>query len=160
MAEARTAGTQAPGTGDWLPDATALAGAWRIRRRIEDARAGLTGTLEGETLWTPVADGLLQSESGVLRYGDAAPMQASRRYLWLRDGAGWDIRFEDGRPFHRLAPGRIGDRHHCDPDIYDVTYDFGLWPAWHSVWHVAGPRKKLRIETAYRRGDQSGIPAF
>ena len=58
-----------------------LRGLWHLSRVIEDVRAGVTGRLEGEAVWRADADGLVQEERGTLRYGDAAPMQASRRYL-------------------------------------------------------------------------------
>jgi hypothetical protein len=127
-----------------------LQGAWRLTREIADHRAGLTGRLEGTSRWSPDADGLRQEETGLLRYGAAPPMQAARAYLWRQDGAGLAVFFENGRPFHLLAPGRLSDRHLCAPDTYDVTYDLSRWPDWVQVWHVTGPRKDARITSRFQ----------
>ncbi|GAA5067967.1 DUF6314 family protein [Roseibacterium beibuensis] len=126
-----------------------LVGRWQLSRVIEDARAGLTGHLEGRAVWRPDGDGLRQEESGLLHYGAAAPMRAERVYLWRAEGTDLAVFFEDGRPFHRIGPGRAGDRHWCDPDTYDVTYDFTDWPRWGSVWRVSGPRKDLIIRSRF-----------
>lgn len=127
-----------------------LHGAWRLTRVIADARAGLTGQLQGTSRWSVDADGLVQEEAGILHYGTAPPMQARRRYLWRAEGQGLAVFFADGRPFHRLQPGRMGDRHLCDPDIYDVTYDLSHWPDWTQVWHVTGPRKDAVITSRFQ----------
>ena len=60
--------------------------------------------------------------------------------------------FDDGRPFHRLGPGHLSDRHFCDPDIYDVRYDFSQWPLWTQSWQVQGPRKNMSILSRFQRG--------
>ncbi|MDG4648494.1 DUF6314 family protein [Roseibacterium sp. SDUM158017] len=125
-----------------------LRGAWRLERGIEDFRAGLTGRLEGTCSWTPDAAGLVQEETGRLTYGGGPPMMAQRRYLWRADGAAIDVLFEDGRPFHRIEPGRSSDTHHCDPDTYTVTYLFD-GPAFSTLWRVTGPRKDLLIRSRY-----------
>ncbi len=127
-----------------------LEGLWRLTRTIEDARAGITGHLEGTSRWLRDGDGLRQEEAGVLRYGDAAPMQAARVYLWRDTAAGLAVYFEDGRAFHELGAGRLEDRHWCDPDTYDVRYDFGRWPDWTQSWRVTGPRKDARITSRFQ----------
>jgi hypothetical protein len=127
----------------------ALEGDWRLSREIEDRRAGLTGRLEGSSTWRPDAAGLVQEEAGLLRYGDAPPMQAARRYLWRTEGDGLAVFFEDGRPFHRIGPGRHADTHLCAPDTYEVAYLFGEGRAFSTVWRVTGPRKDLLIRSAY-----------
>lgn len=126
-----------------------LEGGWRLTRRIEDFRAGLVGTLEGTCHWLPDEDGLRQEEQGLLRFGQAAPMQATRVYLWRQDGADLVVFFEDGRPFHRLSD-RLSDRHLCDPDTYDVAYDMARWPDWTQSWRVTGPRKDARILSRFQ----------
>jgi len=127
-----------------------LAGAWRLTRRITDHRAGLSGHLSGSSHWTPDSIGLRQEEAGVLIFGTAPPMQASRAYLWRAEGAGLAVFFADGRPFHRLGPGQLADRHHCAPDLYDVAYDFSHWPEWTQSWRVSGPRKDMTIESRFQ----------
>jgi hypothetical protein len=57
--------------------------------------------------------------------------------------------FEDGRPFHRIGPGRLRDRHDCPPDTYDVTYVFSENGAFSTTWRVIGPRKDLMIRSHY-----------
>jgi len=127
-----------------------LEGAWRLSREIEDRRAGITGRLTGTCRWSRDAGGLRQEEQGVLTMGAAPPMQASRVYLWRDTGAGLSVAFEDGRPFHSLAPGRLEDRHWCDPDTYDVRYDFTRWPDWTQRWRVTGPRKDAVILSRFQ----------
>jgi hypothetical protein len=127
-----------------------LNGLWRLIRRIEDARAGLTGHLQGTSRWLPDGDGLRQEEEGVLRYGTGAPMQAMRVYLWRETPEGLTVFFEDGRPFHRLAAAQLSDRHRCAPDTYDVSYDFSGWPDWTQVCRVTGPRKDAVITSMFQ----------
>jgi hypothetical protein len=131
-----------------LPD---LEGRWQLSRRIEDRKAGLTGRFDGVSVWRPDGVGLRQEESGVLHYGDATPMQASRVYLWRAEAADVAVYFEDGRPFHRLAPGQVSDRHLCAPDTYDVTYDLTEWPVWTQTWVVVGPRKDSTLISRFTR---------
>ncbi len=134
-------------------DLSDLEGRWHLTRRIEDLRAGLSGRLEGEAIWLRDADGLRQEERGLLHYGSAPPMQASRVYLWRAEQDGLIVLFEDGRPFHRLRPGSVSgpvaDRHLCPPDVYDVRYTFEAWPVWEQHWHVTGPRKDARITSRF-----------
>lgn len=127
-----------------------LRGLWRLTRQITDHRAGLSGELIGQCRWSEDGVGLIQREEGVLHFGTAPPMQASRAYLWRAEGAFLAVFFEDGRPFHRLGPGALSDRHHCAPDLYDVAYDFGGWPCWTQRWCVSGPRKDMTIESRFQ----------
>jgi hypothetical protein len=85
----------------------------------------------------------------VLIFGNAPPLQASRSYLWRQDGAALAVAFDDGRPFHRLGPGQLADRHLCAPDIYDVAYEFCRWPDWTQIWRVRGPRKDMTIDSRF-----------
>jgi hypothetical protein len=126
-----------------------LRGHWRLEREIEDLSAGLTGQLSGAAVWRDDEAGLIHEESGLLEFGDAAPMQAERRYLWRQDGDDLAVFFEDGRPFHRIGPGRLRDRHDCPPDIYDVTYAFGETGAFSTTWRIIGPRKDLMTRSHY-----------
>ena len=129
-----------------------LAGKWRLTRVIIDHLAGREGRFVGQCQWLPEADGLRQEEAGILHFADAPPMQAHRSYLWRVEGAGLAVFFDDGRPFHRLGPGLLSDRHYCDPDIYDVRYDFSQWPLWTQSWQVQGPRKDMSILSQFQRG--------
>lgn len=132
-------------------DLADLQGRWHVQRRIDDRRAGLVGHFNGTAEWHPDAEGLVQIETGVLTYGQAAPMQATRRYLWRRDGDGLQVFFDDGRPFHRLD-ARLSDCHDCPPDTYNVSYEMTDWPRWQQIWHVTGPRKDAVIVSTFSRG--------
>lgn len=127
-----------------------LEGQWRLVREIEDLHAGQHGHLAGTCHWHPDAGGLRQEEDGVLRYAAAAPMRARRAYLWRATELGLAVFFDDGRPFHTLAPGRLDDRHWCDPDLYEVRYDFTAWPCWTQRWRVTGPRKDAVIVSRFQ----------
>lgn len=124
----------------------AFLGRWRIERVILDRKGpdarflGRADICEGDP-W-------LYAEEGEMRMGTAR-FAASRRYLWQPAGDGVAIAFEDGRPFHTLPldGGRSG--HWCDPDQYDVAYDFDQWPRWHVTWNVTGPRKDYCMESTY-----------
>ena len=45
--------------------------------------------------------------------------------------------------------------HHCDPDMYNVSYDFTRWSQrkkqWRSVWTVLGPRKDYKMLSSYEQ---------
>ncbi len=65
---------------------------------------------------------------------------AVRRMLRLaRTEDGWWVRFEDGRDFHRWAPGEEVV-HDCAPDTYRGRVG-GTPQAWTIVWDVSGPGK-------------------
>lgn len=126
-------------------------GRWRLIRRIDDARAGLAGRLEGEALYAPGQGGLVLTETGRLYYGDGPPLQAERRYLWREEAGGIAVFFEDERPFHWFSSDAPETRHDCPPDLYHVRYDFSAWPEWSAVWQVSGPRKDYVMESHYTR---------
>ena len=126
-----------------------LEGRWQVSRVIADARAGLEGRFEGEAVWTPDADGLVQEERGVLRYGEAAPMQATRRYLWREAAGALNVFFEDGRAFHTVPTTGEEALHDCPPDSYRVRYTFENAMQFSTRWHVAGPRKDVVLTTEF-----------
>lgn len=131
----------------------AFEGDWIIARAIEDVRAGERGALDGTARFTPAPDGLLYAEEGMLALGGRPAVPAARRYLWRDGGASAiEVRFEDGRFFHRFyadedAPSAV---HDCAPDQYRVRYDFARWPRWTAEWRVRGPRKDYVMVTDYR----------
>jgi len=137
-----------------LPEFQEFAGRWRLSRRIEDAAAGSTGRFEGVAVLRPDKGGLRYEESGELRLEGGQGMKASRRYDWVQDADGAiEVRFEDGRDFHRFDPagGVVSAWHDCPPDLYEVSYNFTRWPQWQATWHVTGPRKGYSMITDYRR---------
>ncbi len=127
-------------------------GRWRITREIDDRRAGLRGGLRGTATWRSGADGMWVQEIGEMQFGHAAPMQATRRYIWRSDGPRIAAFFDDGRAFHAFDPNaaEVTAHHECPPDLYRVRYDFSAWPDWTSAWDISGPRKDLGLITRFR----------
>ena len=126
-------------------------GEWTLTRTIED-RLGPPGHFTGTAVLEPDAPGLSYTETGQLTLGDGPTFQAERRYLWRANGPLIDVVFSDHRPFHRFDPnmGGEGERHYCDPDVYDVIYDFSDWPRWATTWTVTGPRKDYVMTSDFR----------
>lgn len=73
-------------------------------------------------------------------------MTASRVYLWKADLSVW---FDDGRYFHTVPAQGGATDHWCDPDQYDVRYDFAEWPDFRVTWRVEGPRKSYTMVSDY-----------
>jgi hypothetical protein len=128
-----------------------LEGRWTLTRKITDYRAELTGHFAGISTWTPRGDGLLQVEEGTLRYGAAAPMHATRRYLWRAEGQELLVFFDDGRPFHSVPQAGQEAVHDCAPDTYRVRYHWSGADAFTTQWRVTGPRKDMLLETRFER---------
>jgi hypothetical protein len=128
-------------------------GIWRMDRTIDDRLGGRPGQFSGRATFAAVGSRLHYRETGLLTYGDAPPIQATRDYIWSADQAGIVVAHGDGRPFHRFStesPTPEAD-HQCAPDLYRVRYDFADWPVWQSAWDVRGPRKDYRMVTRYFR---------
>ena len=136
-----------PGRGDF-------AGMWQLTRRIDDRHGQMRGDFTGTAVLTPVGDDLLDYvENGQMRFGDAAPMMATRSYRWQFRQNLVLVRFADGRDFHSFTPAgqAAGTDHPCGEDHYTVVYDFTLWPDWRATWNVTGPRKDYSSVTDYVR---------
>lgn len=126
-------------------------GTWRLTRRIDDRRAGMTGRFTGQATFRPEGADLAYREDGILRLGEGAGLVASRAYRWRATPDGLEILFEDGRFFHAFAldaPQAVAG-HDCGADRYEVQYDFRDWPHWRAVWGVRGPRKDYCMESLY-----------
>lgn len=134
---------------------TLFCGTWAIRRDILDLDSEWLGRLDGEARFEDQGGGLLlYHEEGRLKFGGLEDIHASRDYRWqIRPDGRIDVNFDDGRVFHDFAFsfGRAEASHFCDPDLYEVTYDFTRWPEWRSEWRVEGPRKDYRMVTLYSR---------
>lgn len=129
-------------------------GAWLLNRVITDLRASAEGHMQGRAVFEAQGvDRLLYEESGTLNYATQPPMAATRRYIWQEAGEGINVLFEDGRAFHTIDLDRSmpDANHHCDPDLYHVSYDFSRWPDWSSTWRVVGPKKDYRMVSEYTR---------
>ena len=120
-------------------------GTWALVREIvhdDGTRARATGRVA----FTRESDDLSYCESGQMIIGQAAPLTFERRYVW---GADLGVYFDDGRFFHHVPPMGGRAHHFCDPDTYDVTYDFSDWPRWTAHWQVSGPRKGYEMVTRF-----------
>ena len=105
-----------------FPRLADLGGAWQLSRQIDHAD-GTKAQFAGQALFTPDEDGLIYRERGALRLPQSRIMHAERTYLWRAgQGAALDVLFDDGRPFHSLAPDAAQAVHWCDPDTYKVEY--------------------------------------
>ena len=136
------------------PSFSDFIGAWQIEREIVDARARRVARLNGRAVFRLNVDGtLLYSEAGQLQIADQTPVEATRQYIWAVADGKIDVRFEDGAAFHQIDLGVMmpDATHHCDPDLYNVSYDFRTWPEWSASWRVVGPAKDYRMVTQYRR---------
>lgn len=122
-------------------------GVWRISRQIDHAD-GTRAHFDGEGVFTPVPEGLAFRETGLLRIGTAAPLEAQQHYHW---DAELNVYFPDGRLFHTVPPMGGQVQHFCDPDTYAGAYDFGDWPVFLVTWEVSGPRKSYRMASRFAR---------
>lgn len=137
-----------------MPDFEEFKGDWVLTRIISDRRSGAEGHLDGQANFNLQADDTyLYHEEGKLKYAGQAPMAATRKYIWKAVADGIDVLFEDGRPFHKIELTKLmpDANHHCDPDLYHVSYDFTSWPKWRAAWRVVGPKKDYRMLSSYSR---------
>src|SRR5579875_3245432 len=119
----------------------ALLGEWQLFRRVVDRRAGLGGTVRGTLSIEDEGPRLRWRERGTLRW-DGADLPVTRELLLQRDAAGWEVRFADGRPFHRWAPGEVV-HHPCRADLYRGFVD-ATPTRLRVLWDVTGPAKDQR----------------
>lgn len=124
-----------------------FAGTWRLDRKITHGD-GTQARFQGTAIWSGDETGLEYMEKGHLQMGQGPQMQAERRYHW---GPDLDVHFDDGRFFHRVPALGGQTSHWCDPDTYDVTYDFTDWPCFTAIWQVHGPKKSYTLQSTYER---------
>ena len=108
--------------------------------------------LEGSATFSRSGPKLIMDEVGTLKTRGQT-LAAKQRYIWEDGTDHLNVYFSDLRPFHMVTlrdphPTAI---HLCDPDRYEVSYDFSAWPEWHSSWRVEGPRKDYQMMSHYRR---------
>lgn len=124
-----------------------FAGHWLVSREISEATGGVA-RFEGRAAWMPADRGLAYRETGTMTLDSGAVFQAERRYFWAEDLA---VHFDDGKFFHQVPAAGGVVRHWCDPDDYQLSYDFSLWPQFEVLWKVKGPRKDYKARTKYTR---------
>jgi hypothetical protein len=141
-------------------------GVWKITRQITHAD-GTVARFNGAGTFVWIKSGLVYDEHGILQLempptnvsgpAELGPkVTGTRRYFWDTpdDVSGTDhvpMRFSDGRAFHLVPLGGGDAAHWCDPDQYDVSYDFADWPFWSAVWRVRGPCKNYMMTSDYSR---------
>ena len=129
-----------------------LSGTWRVDRALEDAALG-TGHFRGSATFTPDGDGLAWVETGRMTLG-RYDGPARRALRLVRDAQGWEVRFADGRPFHRLdvrGDGHCAFDHPCGPDRYAGEFAVRGPDAFEIDWSVSGPAKDQRLTGRYER---------
>jgi hypothetical protein len=129
---------------------TDLLGEWELRRRVDDRRAGVDGTVTGTTTLTATGpDEVRWDESGTMTFdGRTVPVS---RTLWVRrdDTGRWSVHFADGRVFHDWVWGSPVS-HACTPDDYSgvLTGDAEHWTV---RWTALGPAKDYVLDSDLRR---------
>jgi hypothetical protein len=128
-----------------------LLGAWDVERELEDAGLG-PGRFTGRATFERAGDGLAWHESGRLRIG-AYDGPARRELSVVPTPQGWEVRFADGRPFHRLdlATGSCRIEHPCGEDRYTGEFAVRGPDAFEVAWRVSGPHKAQRLTGRYAR---------
>lgn len=132
-----------------------LLGSWRVTRTLHDLGSGAVGSFEGTAVFSRREDGMIgHREHGLLAWGGRGG-EAERSWdLVATDDPGvWDVRFDDGRPFHRLdlRTGRWATEHRCAPDLYVGDFEVEAPDAWRYTWQVSGPRKSLELASRLTR---------
>jgi hypothetical protein len=128
-----------------------LLGRWRVDRALEDAALG-AGRFRGSATFSADGDGLDWLEAGRMRLGRYEG-PARRALRVVPSGSTWEVRFADGRPFHRLD--LHGDRctlaHPCGDDRYDGVLELCGPDAFEVRWTDTGPAKAQRLSARYER---------
>jgi hypothetical protein len=128
-----------------------LLGSWEVERELEDAHLG-RGRFAGRATFSADGDEVAWTESGRMRLGSYRG-PARRELRLVPDGAGWEVRFADGRPFHRLklADGRCRMHHACGADLYAGELEVLGRDRFAVRWRVTGPAKAQRLDARYVR---------
>lgn len=135
----------------------ALAGAWSIERVVRDLADGRDAAFSGLARIVSDGDGLTWTEEGhLVTAGHAGRARRAMRIVPAGDG-GWEVLFEDGRPFHPLdlTGGDCTVVHPCGRDRYDGNYRMDGADLLLVRWRVTGPAKNLDIRSEYRRCDEA-----
>lgn len=132
-----------------------LLGDWTFERTVVDRAADIRGSVVGTMSLQQHPDGHVEwREVGVLLWnGQQHDIHRDLRIV-RGDHGGWDVTFDDGRPFHPWLPGEYLD-HPCRDDRYrgsiEIAADAEPVTQWSVIWEVRGPQKDHRYETKVRR---------
>jgi hypothetical protein len=138
-----------------------LGGHWTVQRTIngDTPSPAPGGHFTGDVQFTVAADGVITwDERGQLTLG--AYTGPAWRTLTIHPASGrWEVRFDDGRPFHDLdlRTGTWTAEHLCGADVYRGRFathpgETGAGPDRFTVtWHVTGPGRDDTIVSDYRR---------
>jgi hypothetical protein len=128
-----------------------LLGDWEVDRELVDARLG-SGRFAGRATFSRDGAELTWMEAGRMCVGRyAGPARRELRIVPAQEG--WEVRFADGRPFHRLdlSTGACRMRHRCGADVYDGELEMLGPDAFALRWSVTGPEKAQRLDARYVR---------
>jgi hypothetical protein len=128
-----------------------LLGTWEVDRALEDAALG-AGRFRGRAEFALEGDEVRWIETGHLELGRYAG-PARRELRIVPAGTAWEVRFADGRPFHRLdlSAGACALHHPCGDDRYDGELEVLGPDAFTLRWRVSGPHKAQRLDARYVR---------
>ncbi len=126
-----------------------FAGRWVLSRRINDRLTGQIGRVSGMLTLSETDQGLAYREEVIVEIPGQPAMEGTRDYIWKDGGDRVNVHFADGRYFHSFPLGlsEPAAQHWCDPDQYEVIYDFKDWPVWGATWIVKGPRKDYKMSS-------------
>lgn len=123
---------------------------WNIQRIMVDRYLNLESSFEGNGRFVSCKFDWIYEEWGVL-FSNGQTYSASRRYIYEIQNNSLSIRFEDGKPFYLLNCDELpvaSFEHFCGQDSY-----FGrlkIEPrSWSNIWEIIGPKKDLKILSAY-----------
>jgi hypothetical protein len=128
-----------------------LRGRWTVRREINQGQGRFDGTAE----FTAGEDATqIWHETGRLRLGGHdGPAYRTLHLAPGPAGGAWQVRFDDGRPFHDLdlRSRRWTAEHLCGDDVYRGEFIVEGPDRLRVTWRVTGPRKDDVIQSVYER---------
>jgi hypothetical protein len=147
---------------------TFLPGVWAIDRDVHDRLSGQDGTYTGEATFALDGPGLSWVERGTLTMAghvgratrtmavvpvDGPAPDGTTGTGSTASGPRWEVRFDDGRPFHPLdlSSGSCPVDHPCGEDHYAGWVRVEHAGLLVVSWRVVGPRKDHTIVTRYSR---------
>jgi len=124
-----------------------LIGNWFVCRKVFDYRAGSVLTFIGNATITEFAF----EEHGQFEVAGTR-LSSRRKYSLNMEDDFVSVHFPDGSHFVRLT-GQPSQHvfHSCGDDSYQGRFFVRGPDQWAEIWSVAGPRKRYRSMTLYRR---------